>query len=278
LNLVYTVGEKLHIRVERLLVTFVKGRIEKHKESSPQDTYRSVWNVLQRSLTFRLLLALTPKHGPRRHFRSRTHGLLLKHIEGYRGSLHISVPENLRILIQKSDPFLAVTFHDGFSHLDKVLSENKRHYTRIASGKRWLERLSRQLDPGPYAHIVGDDALSLIAVRHAVEDGHAICAAIDYANRKGKKVYANPALIGFANRFKLGIVFVKTNVTQSGNVELICWGPFRDVKPEECVKMFIQLFNSVGVTRVKLAVRRYNETTDTRKRQGKGLTRRLQVS
>jgi hypothetical protein len=155
---------------------------------------------------------------------------------------------------------LAVTFHDGFSHLDKVLSENKKHYTRIVSAKGWLEKRSRKFDPGPYVHIVSDDALSLIAVRHAVEDGHAICAAIDYANRKGKKVYANPALIGFANRFNLDIVLVKTNITQSGDVELICWGPYRDVEPEECVKMFIEHFNSEGETRVELDIKRYNET------------------
>jgi hypothetical protein len=146
------------------------------------------------------------------------------------------------------------------------LSENKRHYTCIVSTKRWMEKRSRQFDPGPYAHILEDDCLTLIALRHAVEDGHAICAPIDYTNRRGKKTYANPALVGFANRLKLDIVFVKTNVTQSGNVELICWGPFHNVEPEACVKMFIELFNSVGETRVELDVKRYNENADTKKK------------
>jgi hypothetical protein len=249
--------------------SLAKRTLQKNVNHPAGIAFKNSWESLLSSPVYRWLVRVgqTPaRAGTGVH--GRTFELLSAGIPDFYRSAEILICSNLKDAIESDESFVAVQIHDGHRFLSKVLAQHKRPFTRIVRNPTsYIQSLSKRGIDVSFARAIKDDLLSLTYLREAVKSNHVICSVIDYSDAKGKKVYINPAIFGFANRVKIPVFFVKAYVNDVGVGELITSGPHYNLDPLKCTKMFLDFSNSVGQhSRISMSIKRYNQHSDWQKR------------
>lgn len=235
----------------------VKLTVLARPRASTQALFREVWRKLHSSAAYGKLVSLIPGKGRQPTFNEHLYRLISKNIASFYTSLELRPPALLQARIIRKEPFVILHFHDGFSFISKVLIEQDRNFTRIVDDpESYLEALEKKFPGVSCANAVGVDMFSLALANKAARKGDAICCAIDYKdNKEGSYSHVSPAMIEFSNRNKLDVFFVKSDISDDGDVRLFCWGPFNGLDAEACANSFIKLYNSHGESRRSLTVK-----------------------
>jgi hypothetical protein len=200
-------------------------------------------------------------------------------------NLKIDVQAELEALLQSSDPLFILHLHEPHILLSMELSKRKVSFVRIAgSPEKHIAKLRRCGVDTRYVHCVKDNVLSLLEVRKLLKRHRVVCCAIDYKNEQGERAYVNPAIIEFANRYRISVVFVTAAWLGSNQVKLLSAGPYKDMDPVACAKLFVDFFNNVAQKKRHLRVLRYSEHSDwadrtkrVQKRERSGLASNLKL-
>lgn len=223
----------------------------------PQALFDSAWQSLHASTAFRKLVSLIPGRGRQPSFNEHLFSLISGNIPGFYDALELSVPAPLQDRMTRPQAFVILHFHDGSSFVSKILIDRGRRFTRIVDDpESYLRALGEKFPGAACARAVGADMFGLALALKAARQGDAICCAIDYKeNKRAPYSKVSPVMIEFANRNGLDVFFVKSNITDSGRAELLCWGPFKGIDAETCAGRFIDLFNTHGKSRRALTVK-----------------------
>lgn len=241
-----------------------RREVKRQAQRSPKEAFAAAWrNLLSRPI-YRLFIRIgqdPAKEGTQ--LKGRTFELLAAQIGDFNQATRIEISGGLKEALEGVDPLLVVHIHDGHRFFSRTVVQHGRDLARIVSNPakhlRFLKRLG--IDTSRI-HLIKDDVLSLVHLRNAVREKQVLCCAIDYPDARGRSVYINPAIFGFANRSKIPVYFAKAHVAKDGSAKLISAGPYVNVDPIICAKRFLDFFNSVGESRVKMRIKRYNEHED----------------
>jgi hypothetical protein len=265
-----------HALLKIVLDLLVRLAIRLNDKGSAVLTFGATWKALIRSRSFRALLARLPDRKRTHDLYSRTYLLIARHLKHFDGAANVQVPEPLDALIAGPESLIVIQVHDPFdrfSFLSSALADRKRCFTRVASRPmRYLETLRKLGIDRKYVHVIKDDVYSLVSLRAALKRKDIICCAVDYADLHGNRSYVNPAIINFASRFRIPVIFIKSRISDAGRPELLYQGPMVDPDPLKCAEEFVRFLSPRGTDKGDRAVKRYtvkrfNEHTNWKKRQ-----------
>jgi hypothetical protein len=170
-------------------------------------------------------------------------------------------------MLQAPGPLLILHLHEGHLLLTAELVKRRIGFVRIANDpQRHLAKLTRAGIDSRYLLMTRNDVVSLLALRELAKRNRIICCAIDYKNEGGERHYINPSIIGFANRFRIPVVFVTAVRNGDDRVTLRFCGPHKNMDPVACAQSFVEFFNSVTTEKRPLQVWRYSDNPGWKKR------------
>lgn len=250
---------KLANLIALLLIKFI---VFTKRQISTNELFNTVWQILHANFAYRILVNFVSisGRGGKPTFNETIYRLISNNIPGFYSSLELPLPERLNNQIKQKNAFLILHFHEGFNFVSKILISQNRNFTRLAHDpESYLRSLSEKFSDLSCANVIAADIFSLAMLKKAIKNGDAICSALDYrAEKKGPYSYVSPVLIEFANKNRLDVYFLKSNISDNGVVELFCWGPFKNLDPHAGANSFIKLFNSYGESRRNLTVKKPN--------------------
>ena len=249
-------------RSQFILKSYVKFRVAaaefRHRKHAPEKRLRLIWRSLSRDVALWRLLPRLVVRNPRMCSRKKLLSIILRRNPELNVAIRFHVPPALRQALDQHEALLFLHIHEGHRSLSSFLGHEGREHVRLGRNKEnYLRKLSTDgFDPA-LVHFVQRDEMSLLFFRDLLKLCLPICCAVDFTAEGRKQGFISPAMFAFAMRFKVPTVFVKSSVTEAGEIQFHCQPSREATDAEASARYFIEFFNSTGTTRAEFEVRQF---------------------
>jgi hypothetical protein len=249
-----------HRVAESALRRLVRRAVEQQKSDPSAEVFSRVWSSLLANPLYRW--SMRTYVSDKEHFCLNTETLkfLAQSYPELFPFVRISASPDFVRELQRDAPFVAVQIHDGSPNLSRFLSDHKRRFSRIVRrpSRHMASLEAMQLDTARI-NLIKRDVTCFSRLRSAFQEGQIICSTIDYKDKDGRWAYLNPAIFGFAKRFKLPVIFIRNDVERDGRVHIFASPPHSVVEPTLSAMAFQDFYNSMPGKKINFAVKRYYE-------------------
>lgn len=249
-----------HRVAERISRRLVRRAVEQQKSKPAAEVFSHAWSSLLAKPLFRLAMRMYVSDKDYFCLNTETLKFVAQSYPELFPFVRISASPDFVRELQSGTAFVAVQIHDGSPNLSRLLSDHKRRFSRIVRrpSRHMASLQAMQLDTARI-NLIKRDVTCFSRLRSAVQERQIICSTIDYKDKDGRWAYLNPAIFGFAKRFKLPVIFIRNDVDRDGHVHIFASTPHAVVEPALSATAFQDFYNSMPGKKINFAVKRYYE-------------------
>ncbi|MCG6882700.1 MAG: hypothetical protein LJE62_02965 [Silicimonas sp.] len=230
----------------------------RHRKELPEYRLPLIWKYLSRAAFFQWLL------GRLRVLQSRAgrRSILLDRIIARKPELsravRLHVPAELSEALDTGDAPLFLQVHELHLSLTLLFARQRRQFVRLVGNpERHGANLSARGIDLSLVHFVKNDGKSLLALRDCLKLGLPICCAVDFSARRRKFGFVSPAMFEFAVRRGIPTFYVKSLVTEDGEIRLDCLPLGDAIDGNEAARDFLEFVNADMTASSQLEIGEY---------------------